>query len=179
MNKGVEILLERMSSNPDEFLPEIPSSEYPSYPEKWVAVISAVYARKNRREGHAPFYDLSFLSDEDVDALFNKLQEIRGDHFTKCVMSTLLTDDSSEKERESITYKSKNRYTTLQETLAKAKQKELEELNALLGAYEEKVEAYEKKKAKELTMTQKRIAEKLNVSYDDYAKKVSEIEARE
>ena len=51
-------------------------------------------------------------------------------------MATLLTDDSSEKERESITYKSKNRYTTLQETLAKAKQKELEELNALLGAYE-------------------------------------------
>lgn len=97
MNKGVEILLERMTSNPDEFLPEIPSSEYPSYPEKWVAVISAIYARKHGREGHAPFYDLSFLSDADIDALFNKLQEIRGDHFTKCVMSTLLTDDSSDK----------------------------------------------------------------------------------
>ena len=145
MNKGVEILLERMTSNPDEFLPEVPSREYATYPEKWADTISAVYARKHGREGHAPFYNLSFLSDEDVDALFNKLQEIRGDHFTKRVMATLLTDDSSEEETESITYKSANRYatgiaithaTTLQETLAKAKQKELEELNALLGAYE-------------------------------------------
>lgn len=167
MNKGVEILIERMTSNPDEFLPSLQSS---SYPAKWADTISAVYARKHRREGHAPFYDLSFLSDEDVDALFNKLQEIRGDHFTKRVMATLLTDDSSEEETESITYKSANRYAsgiaiTTGATTEIAKEKEkLEQM---------------KKQAKELTMTQKRIAEKLNVSYDDYAKKVSEIEARE
>lgn len=133
MNKGVEILLERMTSNPDEFVPTVPGVLEPI---KWSEIISSVFARKHGREGHPPYYDLSFLSDEDVDALFNKLQSIRGDHFTKSVMATLLTHDSSEEETESITYKAANRATTLQETLAKAKRKELEELNALLGAYE-------------------------------------------
>ena len=190
MNKGVEILLERMTSNPDEFLPSLQGS---SYPAKWADTISAVYARKHRREGHAPFYDLSFLSDEDVDALFDKLQEIRGDHFTKRVMATLLTDDSSEEETESITYKSAIPHatgiavatgsTTL--TLGKSQltEKKMRELDEMLEAYEiakekEKLEQM-KKQAKELTKTQKRIAEKLYVSYDDYAKKVSEIEASE
>lgn len=95
MNKGVEILLERMTSNPDEFVPPVPGVFEPI---KWSEIISSVYARKHGREGHPPYYDLSFLSDEEVDALFNKLQSIRGDHFTKSVMSTLLTDDSSDEE---------------------------------------------------------------------------------
>lgn len=108
MNKGVEILLERMSSNPDEFLPIVPEG---GLPDKWADIISSIYARKNGREGYSPFYDLSFLSDADVDALFNKLQEIRGDHFTKCVMSTLLTDDSSNKRESEIGLKPKDKYT--------------------------------------------------------------------
>lgn len=159
MNKGVEILLERMSSNPDEFLPEIPSSEYPSYPEKWVAVISAIYARKHGREGHAPFYDLSFLSDADIDALFNKLQEIRGDHFTKCVMSTLLTDDSSDKRKSEIGLKPNDKY------VVELMKRELER------------KRLEAQRLETLTKTQMRLAEKLNIPYDDYAKKVSELKA--
>ena len=151
MNKGVEILLERMTSNPDEFLPEVAPREYTHYPEKWGPVISAVYARKHRREGHAPFYDLSFLSDADIDALFNKLQEIRGDHFTKCVMSILLTDDSSEKETESTTYKSANRYatgiamttgtTTLSIGNSQLTEEKMKQMDAVIKAYEAQMKA--------------------------------------
>lgn len=97
MNKGVEILIERMSSNPDEFLPIEP---YGNLPAKWGDIIGAMFARKQKSQGDAPFYDLPFISDEDVEAFHTKLNTLRGDHFTKCVMSTLLTDDSSDKEGE-------------------------------------------------------------------------------
>ena len=151
MNKGVEILLERMTSNPDEFVPPVPGVFEPI---KWSEIISSVYARKHGREGHPPYYDLSFLSDEEVDALFNKLQSIRGDHFTKSVMSTLLTDDSSDKRESEIGLKPNDKY------VVELMKKELE-----------------RKRQEALTETQMRLAEKLNISYDDYAKKVSGLKA--
>lgn len=93
MNKGIQILLERMESTPDEFLPEM---AYGSAPEKWSDVMQAVYARVHGRQGSHPYYDLSFLSDEEIKAVFNKLQSIRADQFTKEIMARLLTDDSSQ-----------------------------------------------------------------------------------
>lgn len=97
MNKGVEILIERMGSNPDEFVPTKP---YGNPPPKWREFISAMFARKQGAKGESPFHDLPFLSDEDVEAFHTRLNEIRSDHFTKQVMATLLDtpDDSSHKE---------------------------------------------------------------------------------
>jgi hypothetical protein len=41
MNKGVQILLERMSSNPDEFTPDLRNG----YPPKWRNIILSVEMR--------------------------------------------------------------------------------------------------------------------------------------
>lgn len=103
MNKGVEILIERMGSNPDEFVPIKP---YGNIPSKWREFIGAMFARKQGTRGDPPFHDLPFISDEDVEAFHAKLNEIRSDHFTKQVMATLLDtpDDSSHKE-DSFEYK--------------------------------------------------------------------------
>lgn len=92
MNKGVQILLERMSSNPDEFVPEMPLG---AVGRKWRDIIEAVHDRIKGRVGDAPYFDLKFLSDEEVLAIHTKLQEIRGDLFTKDIMARLLADDSS------------------------------------------------------------------------------------
>jgi peptide methionine sulfoxide reductase MsrA len=57
-------------------------------------------------------------------------------------------------------------------------EEKMKQLDAVIKAYEAQMKAeIAKSKAKELTKTQKRIAEKLNVSYDDYAKKIREIDA--
>ena len=92
MNKGVQILLERMSSNPDEFVPEMPLG---AVGRKWRDIINAVHDRVLGRVGDEPYFNLKFLSDEEVLAIHTKLQEIRGELFTKDIMARLLADDSS------------------------------------------------------------------------------------
>ena len=93
MNQGVQILLERMSSNPDEFVPDI----FGAYPRKWRDMINDIEYRV-RSKGLQPKADempvvpLPFLNDEEIDALWNKMQQLQGDLFTKKVMNTLLTD---------------------------------------------------------------------------------------
>jgi hypothetical protein len=98
MNKGVEILLQRMDSNPDEFIPDAP---YTTFPSKWGEIVRAVIARKQNLDPKAPYYDLAYLTEEEVTLLYDKILKIQGDNFTKHVMSTLLSDDSSE-EKESV-----------------------------------------------------------------------------
>jgi hypothetical protein len=84
MNKGVQILLERIKSNPEEFTPDIAGS----YPLKWRLVLRQIEARAN---GEAPRY-LDFLSDAEIDELWRAMRGVRGDQFTKEVMNTLLRD---------------------------------------------------------------------------------------
>ena len=84
MNKGVQILLERMSSNPDEFIPTLRDG----YPTKWRDILLSVEMRTN---GGKEYKDqLSFLSDKEIKALWEKMQSLQGDLFTKRVMDTLL-----------------------------------------------------------------------------------------
>jgi uncharacterized small protein (DUF1192 family) len=84
MNKGVQILLERMSSNPDEFIPTLRDG----YPAKWRDILLSVEMRTN---GGKEYKDqLSFLSDKEIKALWEKMQSLQGDLFTKRVMDTLL-----------------------------------------------------------------------------------------
>jgi hypothetical protein len=86
MNKGVQILLERMSSNPDEFVPDI----HGKYPPKWRDIILSVYMRV---EGGKDYKDqLPFLTHEEIKALWKKMQSLQGELFTKRVMNTLLRD---------------------------------------------------------------------------------------
>ena len=86
MNKGVQILLERMSSNPDEFVPDI----HGKYPPKWRDIIISVYMRV---EGGRDYKDqLPFLTHQEIKALWKKMQSLQGELFTKRVMNTLLQD---------------------------------------------------------------------------------------
>jgi hypothetical protein len=93
MNQGVQILLNRMDSHPDEFVPDLQSH----YPHKWRALLLKVDNRvilaKTKQLNGLNTPDLSFLSDEEIFALHNKVQSIRGDLFTKEVMATLLADE--------------------------------------------------------------------------------------
>jgi hypothetical protein len=84
MNKGVQILLERIKSNPEEFTPDIAGS----YPKKWRVILRQIEARAN---GEVPKY-LDFLSDAEIDELWRAMRGVRGDQFTKEVMNTLLRD---------------------------------------------------------------------------------------
>lgn len=103
MNKGVQILLDRMDSNPDEF------EQDPLLGRKWRDIVEKVYQRVSAIQGdrNAEGYykhQLDFLSDEEVLALHAKFKSIRADEFTRDVMARLLADaddqsyDSSQKE---------------------------------------------------------------------------------
>jgi hypothetical protein len=84
MNKGVEILLARMDSNPEEFFDGV----------KWEWVMRDVNKRvlKDRIDMEDGRVRLPFLSDEEVKALYDKMESLRGEQFTHKVMSTLLED---------------------------------------------------------------------------------------
>lgn len=73
MNKGIEILLARMESNPDEFM---------GVNNKWVNLI----------ESHE-----DYMTDEDRKALFAKLHELRMGKFTEHVMKKLLEEQDDRK----------------------------------------------------------------------------------
>lgn len=86
MNKGVQILLERMESNPQEFIPTLRDG----YPAKWRDILLSIEMRVN---GGKEYKDrLPFLNDKEIKALWEKMQSLQGDLFTKRVMDTLLRD---------------------------------------------------------------------------------------
>ncbi|MFZ4600238.1 MAG: hypothetical protein ACOYNN_16485 [Terrimicrobiaceae bacterium] len=86
MNKGVQILLERMNSNPNEFIPSVKGG----YPAKWRDIILSVEMRTKGGKDYAD--QLPFLNDKEIKALWHKMQELQGELFTKRVMDTLLRD---------------------------------------------------------------------------------------
>jgi hypothetical protein len=103
MNKGVQILLDRMDSNPDEF------EQDPLLGRKWRDIIEKVFQRVLAINGDPDVevyykHQLEFLSDEEVLAVYAKFKSIRADEFTRDVMARLLADaddqsyDSSQEE---------------------------------------------------------------------------------
>ena len=96
MNQGVEILLARMDSNPDEFV----GMDWPRQ-SKWSWVMDDLRkrvapdadAREAKKDGYIP---LRFLTDIEVQALWDKLESLRADQFTKKVMETLLREEEEE-----------------------------------------------------------------------------------
>ena len=105
MNKGVEILLSRMESNPDEFF--IHNKEA----AKWRDIVEQVYNRadvihKNPDAQKHWAHLLHFLSDEEILELHNKLQSIRAEEFTQDVMKRLLDEDGDDR----LPYKTRDRY---------------------------------------------------------------------
>lgn len=81
MNQGVQILLDRMDTNPEEF-------EEGNY-SKWGDIIQAVHARVSSPEVHKKSAPLPFLSDGEVRALYDKLEDVRRENFTADVLRRL------------------------------------------------------------------------------------------
>jgi hypothetical protein len=80
MNQGVQILLDRMDTNPEEF---------EDYSGKWGDIIGAVHARKSIPEAHSKDAPLPFLTDPEVNALYDKLEDVRRENFTSDVLRRL------------------------------------------------------------------------------------------
>ena len=108
MNKGVQILLERMRSNPAEFAPDMRGE----YPPKWRKIIQLIQYRIQEKNAGG----LDFLSDAEVQELWRAMLKVRGDLFTKQIMNTLLQDSEElsffSEQEQSATPKGKMRKVT-------------------------------------------------------------------
>lgn len=82
MNEGVEILLARMDSHPDEFDEHGP----------WAWVFNAIDMEINARTMSTPASHtrVSFMTDEELDVLWSKFQQLQASVFTNKIMSQLL-----------------------------------------------------------------------------------------
>jgi len=96
MNKGVQIILERMKSNPEEFML---NNSIHTEANKWADVIIGIRQRMTKIAGYPTTQDglysmeeLSYLTDEEVIAMDTALKGVRRDDFTKRVMGKLLDD---------------------------------------------------------------------------------------
>jgi hypothetical protein len=78
MNKGVEILLARMESHPEEFL------------------------RDKDRWEHLFNHYKKYMAEEDKEAFWDKLCEVRTQEFTEKVMKTLFDDKKEEAKRHKV-----------------------------------------------------------------------------
>ena len=91
MNKGVQILLERMDSHPQEFWTDNP---------KWMGILNVIVKRARKLNDETPLalkatseiLRETFLTDEEVIVLHNKLQTVLAEEFTQTVMKRLLQD---------------------------------------------------------------------------------------
>lgn len=88
----MQILLERVKSNPEEFMPDITGR----YPDKWRTVLVQVEARANAMGTENPINYLDFITDIEIAELWRAMLKVRGDQFTKQIMNTLLRDSDME-----------------------------------------------------------------------------------
>ena len=75
MNSGVEIVLARMSTHPEEFYGDS---------DKWKFIYKE--------------YFRDAMSEEEKGAIFDRIKEIRKEEFTQAVMRTMLTDNREDRE---------------------------------------------------------------------------------
>lgn len=88
MNKGVEILLSRMESHPEEF--DILHDSPLNSPWAWILEPLVRYIRDGET------VTLNFLTTEEVDALFTRLMSIQADAFTHRIMRQLFAEHPEE-----------------------------------------------------------------------------------
>lgn len=94
MNQGVQMLLARMDSHPEEFSPQFGAD---GLENRWVWVMDDVQRRVCGRD--LAVVPLPFLSDEEAQTLYDKFVALQGDAFTQYVMRELLGADSEVKKR--------------------------------------------------------------------------------
>jgi hypothetical protein len=89
-NKGVAILMNRMDSHPEEFT----ERRNLGARTRWDWLIEQVSRRVfNGHKSDSNYrLDLPFLTDAEVDALYDKYQQTQGQAFTNRIMSELLDE---------------------------------------------------------------------------------------
>lgn len=125
MNRGVELLLKRMDSHPEEFA-DMKRDTYGDHnPTKWDQILYDVFHRVeemdrdnglDRSDGVALGRSrmgkrLGYLSDEEVLLIFNKLNDVRARLFETRIMNVILSDEPKGYD-EVETYPSPPTYTT-------------------------------------------------------------------
>jgi hypothetical protein len=96
MNKGVEIILNRMNSHPEEFLYSPHTSQRVlrfDQRDRWNWIVEPLLRRVYEKHPSDQLLRyLPWLNDTEIEALHSKLMEIQRDAFTKAVMVELLTE---------------------------------------------------------------------------------------
>jgi len=123
LNAGVEILIERMKSNPEEFIQEkgslIDGDTVVS--GRWNKIIIAVLTKKKvrivkKQTEDVYWKELSWLTDEEVDALYDAFMEMMRNRFTGDIM-VKLAGETQQVQEEEITvphiarFNNSNRYS--------------------------------------------------------------------
>lgn len=101
VNQGIEILLARMDSHPQEFEMDWQDGPYTAPGGRWDAIIHQIRSRYHfiQRAGRADIYSsagngtlppLPFLSDEEVIQVYQKWESLQGPAFTRHIMQNLL-----------------------------------------------------------------------------------------
>jgi hypothetical protein len=89
---GVQILLKRMESNPDEFMGEF---------GKWSSIVNAVFSRKLGGDAIA----IRSLTNAEAEALYERLVKVYRPEFDEYVMKNVLDEPE-----ETLKYKATERY---------------------------------------------------------------------
>jgi len=123
LNAGVEILIERMKSNPEEFIEDKGSliDGDTVVRGRWNKIILAVLTKKKvrvvkHRQEEVYWKELSWLTDEEIDALYDAFMEMMRNRFTGDIMVKLAgeTQQVEEETPEAVstaTFNTKNRYS--------------------------------------------------------------------
>lgn len=139
MNQGIEILLKRMESHPQEFDHEWngddnrfgPAKATTTYPvqEKWAHLLNQLRARVEweqwvkSRSDSAPWpRPLPFLSTEEVMEAYEKFVNLQGDAFTRHVMRQLLEDKREDPRVGQVKWTNAQKYTVAATILADAEE---------------------------------------------------------
>jgi hypothetical protein len=123
MNAGVEILIERMKSNPEEFIDEKGSlvDGDTVVRGRWNKIIISVLTKKKvrivkKQTEDVYWKELSWLTDEEIDALYDAFMETMRNRFTGDIMVKLagetqqVEQEESELVTKSMKYMNNNRH---------------------------------------------------------------------
>jgi hypothetical protein len=83
MNEGVQIIIERIKTHPEEF--------EETFDGRWYDIIRSVLERVENGEK-----SLLFLHDDEIHAIYNELREMRRNDFTASVLHRLVDSETPE-----------------------------------------------------------------------------------
>ena len=93
VNQGVQILLNRMDSNPDEFVYSYGATlKTPKTRWDWVMDAVEIRARKHRDGYRGIDKPFPFLTDYEIELLYDKFSKLQGTSFTNSILRELLGD---------------------------------------------------------------------------------------